>query len=583
MASVPQLVQLGSGPNSGQGDNLYTAFSKINQNFNDIYGGTVTINNNGLLTAFQNIYNAGTSSMVLTTLNLATPYINSLIGTLAITTVTSSLIITGNYQSISSTTGALQLVGGAGIQGNLYVGGAIYQNGVQVGTGNSTAASGTGTTTTFVISNTTPSSSISSGALVVQGGAGIAGALNVGGNVYANAYFSNGVPVNNIYWNGGAITSTLYVNNFTVASNTNSGALQVSGGAGIGGNVYIGGGITATNLTVNSTFIALGGGAGATSNGVSIGYQAGTGGNNAYATSIGFNAGSLLPSTGTVNVGYQAGYSTQGTNAIAIGNQAGKSAQGANAIAIGSGAGSSNQPANSIVLNATGAILSLQNTGTYIAPIRADSSLSGTNWSVFYNPSTQEITTGTVSIVSTFTVTNGLYINQTGLLDSSAQVFNLLNSPLNVNFGISTSLISIGKPLQITSTTVFISASSGTFVSVPFTGTATFSQQQVLTSGGVSVGPVTYYNTITSVYTISNACQYFLIDNGSTSSLTLYMPPNPVVGQIIQIGTNKTLSMTHLPSSGQYISGALTSTFVSGTAGRWVYYGNGTTSTWFRV
>jgi hypothetical protein len=577
MASVPQLVQLGSGPNSGQGDNLYTAFSKINQNFNDIYGGTVSINNSGLLTSFQNIYNAGTSSIVLTTLNLATPYINALVGTLVVTTVTSSLIITGNYQSISSTTGALQLVGGAGIQGNLYVGGAIYQNGVQVGTGNSTAASGTGTTTTFVISNTTPSSSISSGALVVQGGAGIAGTLNVGGNIYANAYFSNGVPVNNIYWNGGAITSTLYVNNFTVASNTSSGALQVSGGAGIGGNVYIGGGITATNLTVNSTFIALGGGASATSNGVSIGYQAGKGGNNAYATSIGFNAGSLLPSTGTVNVGYQTGLVSQGTNAIAIGNQAGKSSQGANAIAIGSGAGASNQPANSIVLNATGAVLSLNNTGTYIAPIRADSSLPGTSWSVFYNPLTQEITTGTLSII-----TNGLYINQIGLLDSSASVFNLLNSVLNVNFGINASLISIGKPLQITSTTVFISASSGTFVSGPFTGTATFSQQ-VLTSGGVSVGPVTYYNTITSVCTISNACQYFLIDNGVGSSLTLYMPPNPVIGQIIQIGTNKTISMTHLPNSGQYISGALTSTFVSGTAGRWVYYGNGTTSTWFRV
>jgi hypothetical protein len=32
-----QTVLLGSGPNSGQGDNLYTAFQKINSNFNELY------------------------------------------------------------------------------------------------------------------------------------------------------------------------------------------------------------------------------------------------------------------------------------------------------------------------------------------------------------------------------------------------------------------------------------------------------------------------------------------------------------------------------------------------------------------
>ena len=51
------------------------------------------------------------------------------------------------------------------------------------GTIGGTAASGTGTTTTFVISNTTQSTSTNSGALQVWGGAGVGGNLNVGGNI----------------------------------------------------------------------------------------------------------------------------------------------------------------------------------------------------------------------------------------------------------------------------------------------------------------------------------------------------------------------------------------------------------------
>jgi hypothetical protein len=46
-----------------------------------------------------------------------------------------------------------------------------------------TAASGTGTTTTFVITNVTQSTSTNTGALVVDGGAGIWGNLNVGGAI----------------------------------------------------------------------------------------------------------------------------------------------------------------------------------------------------------------------------------------------------------------------------------------------------------------------------------------------------------------------------------------------------------------
>jgi hypothetical protein len=141
-----------------------------------------------------------------------------------------SIILTDTTASNTTATGALTVVGGVGVGGNIYVGGVItatnvYVNGYAVSTstfntgtlvaqavsatslvsgtwtftvsstgsvtlngtpfvsGNVTAASGTGTTTTFVISNITSSTGTNSGALQVIGGAGIVGNLNVGGTI----------------------------------------------------------------------------------------------------------------------------------------------------------------------------------------------------------------------------------------------------------------------------------------------------------------------------------------------------------------------------------------------------------------
>jgi len=104
-------------------------------------------------------------------------------GTAASGTGTTTTFVIQNFtQSTGTNSGALQVYGGAGIGGNLYVGGTIYQNGVAVGTGGGgTGGSSTGTTTTFTISNLTPTTSTTTGALVVAGGVGIGQNLNVGG------------------------------------------------------------------------------------------------------------------------------------------------------------------------------------------------------------------------------------------------------------------------------------------------------------------------------------------------------------------------------------------------------------------
>jgi hypothetical protein len=211
--------------------------------------------------------------------------------------------------------------------------GSVTLNGSPFVSGGSTSASGTGTTTTFVISNTTISTGTNSGALQVAGGAGIGGDLYVGGttssfignvgigtltptwkvdtnlgtingtstatggyNIFGDAGSSQGYTTYNMQLNNAAAnasgymrlartagttylgmqiasqsrdgiafltgattlveqvrisaTGTVTISTTTNATSTTTGALQVIGGAGIGGDLYVGG-----TLTVNGTKI----------------------------------------------------------------------------------------------------------------------------------------------------------------------------------------------------------------------------------------------------------------------------------------------------------------------------------------
>lgn len=148
---------------------------------------------NGQTTVTNNIsyvYNsAGTGYWTRTFANTAT-----IAGTPA------ALLISNSTSATSTTTGALQVVGGVGIGGTLYVGslrgdattsattwGLFYNvvtKEITTATGSSGSGSGissTGTTSTFTILSTANSFNTSTGALQVRGGAGIAGNLNVGG------------------------------------------------------------------------------------------------------------------------------------------------------------------------------------------------------------------------------------------------------------------------------------------------------------------------------------------------------------------------------------------------------------------
>jgi hypothetical protein len=220
------------------------------------------------------------------------------------TTVRNVLAISTTTPTTTINNGALTVAGGVGIVGDLRIGGTFFGNvsvsgvittatNVANGTagqvpyqtapgitsffgpgtaGNVLVSNGTGQPTynnTLALTGSTAATNATSGALTVAGGVGIGGALFVSGIANANAFVATGTAppagttVNFSVLSGGAWinspTGTLgylaTANNgilswsgtainiitSTAASSTNTGALQVAGGVGIGGNAFLGG------------------------------------------------------------------------------------------------------------------------------------------------------------------------------------------------------------------------------------------------------------------------------------------------------------------------------------------------------
>ena len=132
----------------------------------------------------------------------------------------------GNVLASSATVGALTVNGAINTTGNLLA-----------ATVNTTGLNAGGT---IYANATTPSTTLTTGAVVVAGGVGIAGNLNVGGNLLTNGQ----TTINNTLTATG-ITS---ITNTTPATAFNSAALTVSGGVGIAGSLYVQGNIYAANI-----------------------------------------------------------------------------------------------------------------------------------------------------------------------------------------------------------------------------------------------------------------------------------------------------------------------------------------------
>ena len=285
------------------------------------------------------------------------------VGILTGLTSSADVVITATTGSTSITTGALSVKGGISSEGDIYGGRVIIQPGNSLlfkrSDGNSTAisigadpitattfninnASASGTTkisatnvildgTTVLLAGTTDSSSISSGALQVLGGVGIAKRLYVGGQCTISSFLNvgNGPTIRfarvdgnitsisigadstnnsqfNIINNSGAgsiyLTTTnivlnafgnVSVPNTTDSTSITSGSVQIAGGLGVAKSLYVGGSLVPSG-NVNIAygmflrFTRSDGGVGQLSMGADT-----TGGNNNLALNNGSGHGSI--------------------------------------------------------------------------------------------------------------------------------------------------------------------------------------------------------------------------------------------------------------------------------------------------
>jgi hypothetical protein len=246
--------------------------------------------------------------------------------------------LSNQTNSTSSTTGALTVAGGVGIEKDLFVAGRAFVSGYEVLTTATIIAStleavtqqGSSTTVAISILNTVTSTSTNSGALTVTGGVGIGGAL------YANElYITTSSYVNNsllittatignfsvgsitagtdtavststgaiLIWNtsnlqtitnrGAQTSNAVTISNTNSSISTTTGALTVAGGVGIEKDVYVGGTIYGTFIGsgIISTATNIAGGTAG-----QVPYQTTSGATSFYGPGI---AGNVLVSNGT--------------------------------------------------------------------------------------------------------------------------------------------------------------------------------------------------------------------------------------------------------------------------------------------
>jgi len=289
------VINIGNSPNDGTGDTIRDAFDGLNTSL-------ITLDN-------QNYFNSKLFNSNLISNDVLT--ITSLVNENTITTnvINANIVNTGGILTLSNTTeatnstsGALVVAGGIGVTGNAYFGSNLYVSGTILGViaaGSSSFVdidntpiglliprdagfvnvSATGIVT---ISNTNATTSNTTGALRVTGGISTAanlyasnsvvtgnvrtGFLSVSNRVVGSLYFTgtdnifiNGSPVatSAASFTGGIVPGQVRITSGIASTSSSTGALIVSGGTGIGGNLNVAGILNAGGQLIDSQGIRV--------------------------------------------------------------------------------------------------------------------------------------------------------------------------------------------------------------------------------------------------------------------------------------------------------------------------------------
>jgi len=280
--------------------------------------GNVIIQSIDDLTAVTSRGNSTTNSIIIGGLSI--PQGNATIGNTLDVLLTSNLNtvnvsgilnVTATTASISTSTGAVIIAGGAGIAGNVFAG-ALYDQSNRVvtsvtpvgGTGISirSGAVTVGTATSFTIDNTGVIAIQGSTYIGVNSGTGIVTITNLGVqtltagadlSVTSNTgtiTISNTSTLQSVTNRGSTTNNAIRITNATASTATTNGALVVTGGVGIGGALNVNGNavingslqvfgsqtfVNSTQTYITDPVIELGAGANDTLLGINDGYDRG--------------------------------------------------------------------------------------------------------------------------------------------------------------------------------------------------------------------------------------------------------------------------------------------------------------------
>jgi hypothetical protein len=171
------------------------------------------------------------------------------------------------------------------------------------------------------------------------------------------------------------------------------------------------GALAGSGTTLPRRAVSIGQGAGFTGvagsflNHVAIGWNAGQSAEGHDTIAVGGSAGKSqeggaiaiggvagnVQNSGAIAIGFASG-ANQGLKSVAIGQSAAQNNQGNFSIAVGANAGRSNQHVNTTILNSTGVDLdSTQANSLFVKPIRDVTGNVGFTVQLYYNPTTGEI------------------------------------------------------------------------------------------------------------------------------------------------------------------------------------------------
>ena len=259
-----QIINVGTTPNDGLGDPLRTAFTKTNDNFNQLFAtagitgianGTSNVNipqANGNVT----ISSAGTANVITVTgtgVNVAGTLNSSGLATLSNLSVTGTTISVGTIQSLADVT-AVAITA----SGNLSANNAVITGNV---TGGLFTGNGAGLTGVIATGNVGAASQLTNGTttmnIPVANGNMIG---NVGGVLNIFTLSTGGLEITGIVSASGNITGgNLQITSNIAGGNILTGGLISATGNVSGGNIVTAGLVTATsNIETNAAVLAAG-------------------------------------------------------------------------------------------------------------------------------------------------------------------------------------------------------------------------------------------------------------------------------------------------------------------------------------